>query len=71
MTREFPATFALGLLAKDAGIGASVLDDADVPAPSLRQVIAFTRLAAAELGAEVDHSAIVRVVEQWSGVELA
>ncbi len=70
VSREFPATFALGLLAKDAGIGASVLDDADVPAPALRQVVAFTRLAAQELGGDVDHSAIVRLVEQWAGVEL-
>ena len=70
VTREFPATFALGLLAKDAGIGASVLDDADVPAPALRQAVAFTALAASRLGADVDHSALVRLVEEWSDVEL-
>lgn len=70
VTRAFPPTFALGLLAKDAGIGAAVLDDAEVPAPALRQVVAFTRLAAQQLGADVDHSAVVRLVEQWSDVEL-
>lgn len=70
VTREFPATFALGLLAKDAGIGASVLDDAGVPAPLLRQVPGLFRLAAAELGADVDHSAAARLVEQWAGTEL-
>ena len=70
VSREFPATFALGLLAKDAGIGASVLDDADVPAPALRQIVAFTSLAAAQVGSDVDHSALVRLVEQWSDVEL-
>jgi 3-hydroxyisobutyrate dehydrogenase len=70
VTRAFPATFALGLLAKDAGLGAAVLDEADVPAPALRQVVAFTRLAAQERGDEVDHSALVRLVEQWAGVEL-
>lgn len=71
VTREFPATFALGLLAKDAGIGASVLDDAGVPAPLLRQVPGLFRLAASELGADVDHSAAARLVEQWAGTELS
>jgi 3-hydroxyisobutyrate dehydrogenase len=46
LTREFPVTFALGLLAKDAGIGQDVLDDAAVPAPILRQIVALYRLAA-------------------------
>jgi 3-hydroxyisobutyrate dehydrogenase len=70
VTREFPATFALGLLAKDAGIGEAVLDDAAVPAPMLRQVPGLIRLAASELGADVDHSAAARLVERWAGVEL-
>lgn len=71
VTREFPATFALGLLAKDAGIGEAVLDDAAVPAPLLRQVVAMYRLAKHEIGAEVDHTAAVRLVERWAGVELS
>lgn len=70
VTREFPVTFALGLLAKDTGIGQAVLDDAGVPAPLLRQVPGLFRLAAAELGGDVDHSAAARLVEQWAGVEL-
>lgn len=71
VTRAFPATFALGLLAKDAGIGTAVLDDAGVPAPLLRQVPGLYRLAVSELGADVDHSAAARLVERWAGIELA
>ena len=71
VTREFPVTFALGLLAKDAGIGQAVLDDAGVPAPLLRQVVGLYRLAASELGGDVDHSAAVQLVERWAGVELS
>lgn len=71
LTRDFPATFALGLLAKDAGIGEAVLDDAGVPAPLLRQVPGLFRLAASQLGADVDHSAVARLVERWAGIELS
>jgi 3-hydroxyisobutyrate dehydrogenase len=71
LTREFPPTFALGLLAKDAGIGQDVIDEAAIPAPMLRQVIALYRLAARELGPDVDHSEAVRLVERWSEVTLS
>lgn len=71
VTREFPVTFALGLLAKDAGIGEAVLDDAGVPAPLLRQVPGLYRLASSELGADVDHSAAAQLVERWAGIELS
>lgn len=71
VTRAFPVTFALGLLAKDTGIGEAVLDDAGVPAPLLRQVPGLYRLAASELGADVDHSAAARLIERWAGIELS
>jgi 3-hydroxyisobutyrate dehydrogenase len=67
VNREFPTTFALGLLAKDAGIGAAVLDDASVPAPMLRALIELTRVAARQVGAGADHSALVQVIEGWAG----
>ena len=70
VTREFPVTFALGLLAKDTGIGQAVLDDAGVPAPLLRQVPGLYRLATTELGPDVDHSAAAQLVERWAGIEL-
>lgn len=71
VTREFPVTFALGLLAKDTGIGEAVLDDAGVPAPLLRQIPGLYRLAVSELGADVDHTAAARLVERWAGIELS
>jgi 3-hydroxyisobutyrate dehydrogenase len=71
LTREFPPTFALGLLAKDAGIGQDVIDEAAIPAPMLRQIIALYHLAARELGPDVDHSEAVRLVERWSEVTLS
>lgn len=70
LTRQFPVTFTLGLLAKDTRIGRAVLDGAAVPAPVLREVISMFDLAARELGAGVDHSEAVRMVERWSHIEL-
>lgn len=71
VTREFPVTFALGLLAKDTGIGAAVLDDADVPAPAMRQVVELLRVATRELGGDVDHSAAVQLIERWADARMA
>lgn len=71
LTREFPATFALALLLKDVRLGVDVLDDAAVPAPVLRQVAALLPIAVDELGPDVDHTALVQLVERWSGTEIA
>jgi 3-hydroxyisobutyrate dehydrogenase len=70
VTREFPATFALGLLAKDAGIGAAVVDDARTPAPLLRALVDLVRVAAHEVGPDADHTALIRLLERWAGREL-
>jgi 3-hydroxyisobutyrate dehydrogenase len=71
LTREFPNTFALGLLAKDLGICAKVLETAKTPAPVLRQVREFFEIAKREIGAaEVDHTAVAQLLEKWSGVEI-
>jgi 3-hydroxyisobutyrate dehydrogenase len=70
LSREFPVTFALGLLAKDVGIAQGLLDDTAVPAPVLREVGALLAVALRELGPDVDHVAAVQLVERWSGTEL-
>ena len=70
MTREFPVTFSLGLLTKDTGIGVAVAADAGAPAPLLGLVHQLYRTATAELGADVDHSAAVQVIERWAGHEI-
>lgn len=70
VTREFPATFALGLLAKDVGLAQQVLADGGVDGDVLPLVDRLTRAAADHLGAEVDHTALVRIVEQAAGTEI-
>jgi 3-hydroxyisobutyrate dehydrogenase len=70
VTREFPNTFALGLLAKDVRIASTVLDDAASPAPVLRQVRELLEVARHELGDDVDHTAVVRLLEGWAGSEI-
>lgn len=71
LSREFPNTFALGLLAKDMGICAKVLEAAGTPAPLLRQLREFFEIAKREVGsANVDHTAVARLLERWAGVEI-
>lgn len=70
VTREFPATFALGLLAKDVGLAQQVLADGAVDGDVLPLVDRLIRAAADHLGAEVDHTALVRIVEQAAGTEI-
>jgi len=71
LTRQFPNTFALGLLAKDLGICVRVLEAAGTPAPMLKQVREFFEIAKREVGsAEVDHTAVARLLERWSGIEI-
>lgn len=71
LTRQFPNTFALGLLAKDMGICVRVLEAAGTPAPMLKQVREFFEIAKREVGsAEVDHTAVAKLLERWSGVEI-
>ncbi|MER3443280.1 MAG: 3-hydroxyisobutyrate dehydrogenase [Meiothermus sp.] len=71
LSREFPNTFALGLLAKDMGICMKVLEAAGTPAPLLRQLREFFEVAKHEVGsADVDHTAVARLLERWAGVEI-
>lgn len=71
LSREFPNTFALGLLAKDMGICVKVLEAAGTPAPLLRQLREFFEIAKHEVGsADVDHTAVARLLERWAGVEI-
>ena len=70
VTRAFPNTFALPLLAKDVGLARATLDAAEVEAPLLHLVDRLTAHAADALGADVDHTELVRMVERAAGVEL-
>lgn len=70
VTRAFPNTFALSLLAKDVGLARATLDAGDVEAPVLHLVDRLTADAAEALGGDVDHTQLVRMVERAAGVEL-
>ena len=71
LTRAFPRTFRLALLAKDAGIAAGVAREQQVPAPLLQLTADLFRIAHTSLGEEADHVEAVRLVEQWAGQEIA
>jgi 3-hydroxyisobutyrate dehydrogenase len=70
VTRAFPNTFALSLLAKDVGLARATLDAGGVEAPILHLVDRLTTDAAETLGGDVDHTELVRMVERAAGVEL-
>lgn len=63
LTREFPVTFQLGLLAKDTRIATDVVQATKSSAPLLAQSGALTQAAMHYLGPEVDHSALVQLIE--------
>ncbi len=70
LTREFPRTFRLALLDKDVGIAAAFVREQKVPSPVLQLTAELMRLAHGELGEAADHVESVKIVEQWSGVEI-
>lgn len=70
LTREFPLTFALGLLAKDADIALDVALSAKASVPVLAQVAALYRAATHSVGAEHDHSAALQLLERMNAQEI-
>lgn len=70
VTREFPFTFALSLLAKDVDLAGGVLDEAGFDASVLEVVRRLTRDASDQLGPDADHVELVRIIERAAGVEL-
>jgi len=71
LTRAFPRTFRLALLEKDIGIAAAMAREHRVPAPVTQLTADVFRIARGELGEVADHVEIVKMVEQWAGVEIA
>lgn len=70
LTRAFPRTFRLALLAKDVGIAAHLADELGVTAPNLDLTARLFRDAHRALGNDADHVEIVRWLEQQAGVEI-
>lgn len=71
LTRAFPPTFSLGLLAKDARIAVSIAREAYVPTPLMQLATEMFEMAKQQIGADVDHTAVVRLVEGWAGAQIA
>jgi 3-hydroxyisobutyrate dehydrogenase len=67
VTRAFPRTFRLALLAKDVGIAADLAREQRVPSPLLQLTAELFRMAHDELGEAADHVEAVRVVERIGG----
>ena len=70
LTRAFPRTFRLALMDKDVRIAADFAREHGVPTPLLQLASELLREARRELGEEADHVETVKVLEEWSGVEL-
>ena len=68
--RGFPATFALGLMAKDVRIATQALREARVPSPITSLTENLLEIALRELGPDVDHVAAAQLLERWAGTEL-
>lgn len=71
LTRAFPRTFRLSLLAKDARIAADIARSERVPAPLTQLAAELCALAQKELSDDADHVEAVKVVERWAGAEIA
>lgn len=70
LTREFPRTFALALLAKDVRLAREVVASAGTEGPVLDLVARLTAEAAEALGSDADHVELVRLLERAADVEL-
>jgi 3-hydroxyisobutyrate dehydrogenase len=71
LSRKFATGFALGLLAKDVGIAADLVDAIGADAPVCRLLRELWAEASAAIGPGADHSAALRHWERANGVELA
>lgn len=70
LPRTFDAGFATGLMTKDLGLFAEEAARAGVPLPVGAAVHRLWQQTADELGPASDFTSIVRLVEDWAGVEV-
>lgn len=68
--RSFPLTFALPLLAKDAGIAVDLVRDAKLSAPIIGLAHSLIQVANDTAEPESDFSAAVKMYELWSKITL-
>ena len=70
LSREFPCTFALPLLAKDTGIALDLVHDAKLPAPILALTQSLIQAASLTAEANSDFSSAVKMYEEWTKIIL-
>lgn len=70
LSREFPVTFALPLLAKDTGIALDLVHDAKLPAPILSLTQSLIQAANLTSEPNSDFSSAVKMYESWSKITL-
>ncbi|MEF9955791.1 MAG: NAD(P)-dependent oxidoreductase [Acinetobacter sp.] len=70
LSREFPVTFALPLLAKDTGIALDLVHEAKLPAPVLALTQSLIQAASLTAAPNSDFSASVKMYESWSKITL-
>ncbi|MCH7311947.1 NAD(P)-dependent oxidoreductase [Acinetobacter sp. ANC 4805] len=70
LSREFPVTFALPLLAKDTGIALNLVHEAKLPAPILALTQSLIQAASLTAEANSDFSSAVKMYEDWTKIIL-
>ena len=70
LTRAWPRTFRLALLAKDVGIARELLDETGVEAPLLHLAGELFDAARAALGESADYLEAIRLIESQAAVEI-
>lgn len=70
LSREFPCTFALPLLAKDTGIALDLVHDAKLPAPILALTQSLIQAASLTAEPNCDFSSAVKMYEEWTKIIL-
>ena len=70
LTGEWPNTFRIALLHKDAGIALDLLADQGVEATVLEAASDVVGVARQVLGEDADYLEAIRLIEQEAGVEI-
>ncbi len=71
ISRRFAAGFSLGLMVKDINTALDLAQDCDLHLGLAETCVDLWRRAEALLGADVDHTAVVRLLESETGEEIA
>ena len=70
-SRSFGSGFSLGLMAKDLRTALELAAEVDAPMPLGKHCVPYWNEAEAALGANADHTEVVRMLEKMTGRELS